>query len=208
MDLCELFFFVTILKFSGVLMELLKQKILKDGKVVGQDILKVDSFLNHQIDVKLFNEIGKEFKRLFHDKIISKILTIEASGIGIACITAQYFDVPVVFAKKTESKNLDADTLVSEVYSFTKGKSYSIRVSKKYIHSTDNILIIDDFLANGKAVLGLKDIVEQAGASLAGVGIVIEKGFQDGGKTLRDMGLDIKSLAIVQSMEDGTIKLL
>lgn len=189
-------------------MELLKQRILKDGQVIGQDILKVDSFLNHQIDVKLFNEIGKEFKKLFDNGKITKILTIEASGIGIACITAQYFDVPVVFAKKSESKNLDVNTYESEVYSFTKAKSYKIRVSKKYLSSSDRVLIIDDFLANGKAVLGLKDIIEQSGASLAGVGIVIEKGFQDGGRTLREMGLNIKSLAIVQSMDSGVIKLL
>ncbi|MCX7709346.1 MAG: xanthine phosphoribosyltransferase [Clostridia bacterium] len=189
-------------------MELLKQRILKDGRIIGQDILKVDSFLNHQIDVKLYNEIGKEFKKLFSNKDITKILTIEASGIGIACIAAQYFDVPVVFAKKTESRNLDSDTYESEVHSFTKGKSYKIRVSKKYIDSSDKILIMDDFLANGKAVLGLKDIVDQAEAALAGVGVVIEKGFQDGGKTLRDMGLNVQSLAIVQSMEGGVIQFL
>lgn len=186
-------------------MELLKQRILNDGKVIGNDILKVDAFLNHQMDVSLFNEMGKEFHKLFAHKNITKILTIEASGIGIACIAAQYFNVPVVFAKKTESRNLDADAFLSEVFSFTKGKSYTIRVSKNYINSEDTILIIDDFLANGKAALGLADIVEQAGAKLGGIGIAIEKGFQDGGKVLRDKGFDVKSLAIVSSMGDGKI---
>jgi len=189
-------------------MQLLKQRILQDGKVIGNDILKVDSFLNHQIDIKLYNEIGKEFKKLFSDKKITKILTIEASGIGIACITAQYFDVPVVFAKKSESRNLDSDIYESEAFSFTKGKSYSIRVSKRYIQPDDSILVIDDFLANGKAVLALKEIIDKAGAALAGVGIVIEKGFQDGGRILRDMGLDIKSLAVIKSMSGGQITFL
>lgn len=189
-------------------MQLLKQKIMEQGLVIGKDILKVDSFLNHQIDIKLLNEIGKEFKRQFGNEKVTKILTVEASGIGIACITAQYFDVPVVFAKKTESKNLDFDTYESKVYSFTKEKNYKIRVSKKYISSNDNILIIDDFLANGKAALGLKNMVEQAGAGLAGIGIVIEKGFQDGGKLLREMGVNLKSLAVVQSMSNGKIHLL
>lgn len=199
-------FIIYILK-GRVNMDLLKQRILQDGRVIGNDILKVDSFLNHQIDVGLYNEIGKEFKRLFDTGKITKILTIEASGIGIACITAQYFGVPVIFAKKTESRNLDTATYESEVYSFTKGKSYKIRVSKRFINQDDTILIIDDFLANGKAVLGLKDIIEQADASLAGVGIVIEKGFQDGGRILRNMGINLKSLAIVESMENGVIRL-
>jgi xanthine phosphoribosyltransferase len=189
-------------------MLLLKQRILDEGRVIGQDILKVDSFLNHQIDVKLFNEIGKEFKRLFNDGKITKVLTVEASGIGIACITAQYFDVPVVFAKKTESRNLDADVYESEVFSYTRGKSYNIRVSKKYIKSDDRILIIDDFLAKGKAILGLKDIVDKSGATLVGVGIVVEKGFQDGGNILREMGINLESLAIIKSMDDGKITFL
>ncbi|MCX7920641.1 MAG: xanthine phosphoribosyltransferase [Clostridia bacterium] len=187
-------------------MLLLKQKILSEGRVIGKDVLKVDSFLNHQIDVNLFNEIGKEFKERFKDKKVTKILTIEASGIGIACITAQYFNVPVVFAKKTESKNLDSDTYESEVYSFTKDKSYKVRVSKRYINSDDHILIIDDFLANGCAVLGLKDIVDKGGATLAGVGIVIEKGFQDGGKMLREKGLNVNSLAIIKSMVEEKVE--
>lgn len=189
-------------------MLLLKQKILDEGRVIGQDILKVDSFLNHQIDVKLFNEIGKEFKKLFENEKITKILTIEASGIGIACITAQYFDVPVVFAKKTESRNLDSDTYESEVFSYTRCNTYNIRVSKRFLQSEDKVLVLDDFLAKGKALLGLKDIIEQAGATLVGMGIVIEKGFQDGGNSLRKMGLNIQSLAIIESMEEGEIKFL
>lgn len=187
-------------------MQQLKQRILEDGKIVGQDVLKVDNFLNHQIDVNLFNEIGKEFKNRFKDKKITRILTIEASGIGIACITAQYFNVPVVFAKKTESKNLDKETYESEVYSFTKDKTYKIRVSKKYIQPEDHVLIIDDFLANGRAVLGLKAIVDDAGATLEGVGIVIEKGFQEGGKLLREKGIMVDSLAVIKSMEGGKIE--
>ncbi len=186
-------------------MQLLKNAIIEKGQVIGHDILKVDSFLNHQIDVKLLNEMGKEFKSRFAGEAITKILTVEASGIAVACIVAQYFDVPVLFAKKTESKNLDQDTYESEVYSFTKAKQYKIRVSKRYLNRRDTVLIIDDFLANGKAVLGLKDIVDQAGARLAGVGIVIEKGFQPGGKLLREQGIRVDSLAIVQSMEPGRI---
>ncbi|MDF2987549.1 MAG: xanthine phosphoribosyltransferase [Eubacterium sp.] len=186
-------------------MELLKQRIVKDGKVIGNDILKVDSFLNHQMDVQLFNEMGKEFNRLFAHKNVTKILTIESSGIGIACIAAQYFKVPVVFAKKTEAKNLDSDTYLTEVYSFTKGRTYNVRVSKKYINSDDVVLIIDDFLANGKAAMGLVDIVGQAGARVAGIGIAIEKGFQDGGRLLRERGIDVHSLAIVESMQNGEI---
>ncbi|MCR4435956.1 MAG: xanthine phosphoribosyltransferase [Clostridiales bacterium] len=187
-------------------MELLKQRIQRDGKVIGKDILKVDSFLNHQIDVQLLNEMGKEFKRMFKDEKITKILTVEASGIGISCITAQYFGVPVIFAKKTESKNLDGETYESEVYSFTRGKTYKIRVSKRYIGPEDRVLIIDDFLANGKAVLGLKDIIGKANALLVGVGIVIEKGFQEGGKILRSQGIRIHSLAIIKSMDSGKIE--
>ncbi len=186
-------------------MQLLKNAIIEKGQVIGNDILKVDSFLNHQIDVKLLNEMGKEFKLRFAGEAITKILTVEASGIAVACIVAQYFDVPVLFAKKTESKNLEQDTYESEVYSFTKAKQYKIRVSKRYLNNRDTVLIIDDFLANGKAVLGLKDILDQAGARLAGVGIVIEKGFQPGGKLLREQGIRVDSLAIVQSMEPGRI---
>lgn len=186
-------------------MELLKNKILREGKVLGGDVLKVDSFLNHQIDVKLFNEIGKEFKNRFKNKEVTKILTIEASGIGIACITAQYFNVPVVFAKKHEGSNMDKDNYESEVYSFTKNKSYIVRVSKKYINSNDKVLIIDDFLANANAASALIDIVKQAGAEVSGVGIVIEKGFQKGRKIIEDKKIQLESLAIVESMKDGNI---
>lgn len=186
-------------------MELLKNRILKDGKIIGDSIVKVDSFLNHQLDIELFNEIGKEFKERFSNVRISKILTVEASGIAIACIAAQYFKVPVVFAKKHEALNIDLDTYNSEVYSYTKQKSYSIRVSKKYIMPEDDVLIIDDFLANGKAASGLVDIVQQAGATVAGVGIVIEKGFQKGREVLLRKGVRIESLAIIKSIGEGII---
>lgn len=187
-------------------MEALENKILKEGTAIGTEIIKVDCFLNHQIDVKFMNEIGKEFKRLFADEKITKILTIEASGIAIASIASQYFDfVPVVFAKKSESRNLDEDKYHSEVYSFTKQKTYPIMVSKKYISPDDRILIIDDFLANGKAVLGLADIIKQAGAHLVGAGIVIEKGFQNGSKLLADNGIRVESLAVIDHLEDGKI---
>ncbi|MCY6957046.1 xanthine phosphoribosyltransferase [Clostridium brassicae] len=186
-------------------MELLKNRITKDGKVIGSDVLKVDSFLNHQIDVKLFKEIGKEFKKRFDKKEITKILTIESSGIGIACITAQYFDVPVVFAKKHAGTNMDKDSFQSEVFSFTKGKSYNVRVSKKYILPEDKVLIIDDFLANANAASGLIDIINQADAKVVGVGIVIEKGFQQGRKIIEDQNIQLESLAIIESMRDGKI---
>ena len=186
-------------------MELLKQRILKDGKVKPGDILKVDSFLNHQIDVSLLNEIGKEFKRLFENEKITKILTIEASGIGIACITAQYFNVPVVFAKKSQTLNLDSDLYSTKVTSYTHGKVYNVVVSKKFINENDNVLLIDDFLANGCALLGLIDIVKQAGATVAGAGIAIEKGFQNGGEIIRDMGIHLESLAIIDSMSDDSL---
>ncbi len=184
-------------------MEALKNAILTKGQVVGEDILKVDTFLNHQLDVSLLNEIGKEFNRRFADEGITKILTIEASGIAIAALTAQHFNVPVVFAKKVASKNLDNDTYETDVYSFTKAKSYKVRVSKKFIDSSDKILVLDDFLAQGKAALGLKDIVDQAGAELAGIGIVIEKGFQDGGRLLREQGIRVDSLAVIDSFSNG-----
>lgn len=188
------------------LMKLLEDRILKDGVIKDGGIVKVDSFLNHQMDVELINEIGKEFHRLFADAGVTKILTVEASGIGIACIAAQYFGVPVVFAKKSESKNLDGDVYTSKVVSYTKGKEYDIRVSKKYITAEDNVLIIDDFLAKGKAVFGLCDILSQAGASLAGVGICIEKGFQEGGAIIRERGIRLESLAIVELDDNGGIK--
>lgn len=186
-------------------MELLKQRIKKDGLVIEDRILKVDSFLNHQIDINLYNEIGKEFKRRFDDVKITKILTIEASGIGIACITAQYFNVPVVFAKKHNSNNMDKDTYEAEVYSFTKEQTYRIRVSKNYIKSDDSILIVDDFLAMGSAVSGLVNIVKQAGAKVEGVGIVIEKGFQNGRHAIEELGIRVESLAIVKDMKNGEV---
>ncbi|SEV83419.1 xanthine phosphoribosyltransferase [[Clostridium] fimetarium] len=189
-------------------MELLKERIRKEGRVKAGNVLKVDSFLNHQMDIELFNEMGKEFKRLFADKPINKILTIEASGIGIACIAAQYFNVPVVFAKKAESINLDGESYVTKIESFTKKRQYDIIVSKKYLSPADHILIIDDFLANGCAVAGLIDIVESAGGTIEGVGIAIEKGFQCGGTLIRTKGVKVESLAIIESMDDvnGTIQ--
>lgn len=184
-------------------MELLKQKIRENGVFIGTDIVKVDMFLNHMLDIRLLEEMGKEFKRRFASEHITKILTVEVSGIAIACMAAREFDVPVVFAKKTEAKNLSSDTYCSEVYSFTKGKTYKIRVAKEYLNESDHILIIDDFLANGKALLGLMDIANQAEAKIAGVGIAIEKGFQPGGKQIRDMGINLQSLAIIDSVENG-----
>ncbi|MGL4738490.1 MAG: xanthine phosphoribosyltransferase [Cellulosilyticaceae bacterium] len=186
-------------------MELLKHKIVTEGRVKEGGVLKVDTFLNHQMDIELFNEMGKAFKSHFGDKNVTKILTIEASGIGIACIVAQHFGVPVVFAKKAESKNLDGETYTSEVHSYTKGKDYIIRVGKKFVNPEDRILLIDDFLANGKALIGLSEIVKQGGATLVGAGIAIEKGFQKGGDQLRSEGVDIYSLAIVDEMTDDSV---
>ena len=186
-------------------MELLKNKIMTEGRIEYPDILKVDSFLNHQLDIAFLNELGKEFKERFKDKKISKILTIEASGIAIASIAAQYFNAPVVFAKKVDSKNLDKEIYESDVYSFTKGKTYKIKVSKRYLSPEDQILILDDFLANGRAALGLIDIVNQAGAKLEGIGIVIEKGFQEGGELLRSRGVNLESLVIIDSFNDGEV---
>jgi xanthine phosphoribosyltransferase len=189
----------------GGKMKLLEERIIKDGVLKEGGVLKVDSFLNHQMDIELINEIGKEFLRLFKHKNITKILTVEASGIGIACITAQYFGVPVVFAKKAQSKNLDGEIYTTEVHSFTHNKDYTIRVSKKFITSEDRVLVIDDFLANGKALIGLMEILKQAGATLAGCGICIEKGFQNGGDYIRGMGIDLQSLAIVDLNEKGEL---
>lgn len=186
-------------------MELLKERIRKDGKVREGNVLKVDSFLNHQMDITLFAEIGKEFKRRFANETVTKILTIEASGIGIACIAAQYFDVPVVFAKKNKTKNIAGDVYTGKVESFTHGRSYDIIVSKEFLNENDKILLIDDFLANGSALLGLASLVEQAGAELVGAGIVIEKGFQPGGAMLREKGIRIESLAIVDSMTTDAV---
>ena len=185
-------------------MRLLEERIQKDGIVKEGNVLKVDSFLNHQMDVDLFNEMGKEFKRLFKDKPINKILTIEASGIGIACVVAQSFHVPVVFAKKAQSINLDGEIYTSKVESFTKKRVYDIIVSKKYLTADDHVLIIDDFLANGCAVMGLIDLINDAGATVEGVGIAIEKGFQPGGKMIREKGIQLESLAIVDAMNAET----
>lgn len=186
-------------------MQLLEDRIRKDGIVKEGGVLKVDSFLNHQLDIELYNEIGKEFRRLFPDKGINKILTIEASGIGIACITAQYFNCPVVFAKKAQSINIDGEVYSTTIESFTHKRSYNVIVSKRFLSNNDNILIIDDFLANGCALLGLIDIVRSSGASIAGAGIVIEKGFQKGGELVRSKGIHVESLAIIDDMsvEDG-----
>jgi len=185
--------------------QLLKDRIQKDGVVRAGNVLKVDSFLNHQMDVELFAAMGQEFKRRFADEGVTKIVTIEASGIGIACLAGLYFRVPVVFAKKSQTSNLDPDTYQAPVHSYTHNTDYTVRISKKYLSEQDRILIVDDFLANGEAVNGLRSIVEQAGATLCGVGIAIEKGFQPGGAELREQGIHLESLAIVESMEDGHI---
>ena len=185
-------------------MKLLEERIRRDGNVKEENVLKVDSFLNHQMDIELFNEMGKEFKRLFSEQKINKILTIEASGIGIACIAAQYFNVPVVFAKKSQSINLDGEMYSTKIRSFTHNREYDVIVSKKFLNKDDHILIIDDFLANGCAVQGLISIIQSAGATVEGVGIAVEKGFQEGGKLIRDMGIRVESLAIVESMDANT----
>lgn len=188
-------------------MQLLKDRILKDGVVKPGNVLKVDSFLNHQMDINLINEIGKEFKSRFADCPITKILTIEASGIGIACIVAQYFNVPVVFAKKAQSINLDGEMYVAEVESFTHKCKNQVIVSKKFLKEGEHVLLIDDFLANGCALQGLLSIVAQAGAITEGIGIAIEKGFQSGGRIIRNLGYRLESLAIVDAMdaETGTV---
>lgn len=185
-------------------MQLLKDRIRRDGKIKAGNVLKVDSFLNHQMDIDLFQEIGKEFKRRFADMEINKILTIEASGIGIACVVAQSFGVPVVFAKKTKTKNIAGDVYTSQVESFTHGRVYDIIVSKEFLGKGDKVLLIDDFLANGKALEGLAQLVEDSGAELMGAGIVIEKGFQVGGEIIRSRGIRLESLAIVESMDEET----
>ena len=185
-------------------MQILKDRIRKDGKIREGNVLKVDSFLNHQMDVSLFREIGKEFKRRFEGEEITKILTIEASGIGIACVVAEVFNVPVVFAKKTQTKNIAGDVYTTQVESYTHGRIYDIIVSREFLGPDDKVLLIDDFMANGKAMEGLIQIVKDSGAQLVGASIVIEKGFQPGGDALRDQGVHLESLAIVESMDEKT----
>ncbi|MFR2260510.1 MAG: xanthine phosphoribosyltransferase [Acutalibacteraceae bacterium] len=183
-------------------MKLLEDRIVKDGIVKPGNVLKVDSFLNHQMDISLFNDMGKEFKRLFNDTPINKILTIEASGIGIACVAAQYFDnVPVVFAKKSQTVNIDGEVYSTKIESFTHKRVYDVILSKKYLSSKDHVLIIDDFLANGCALNGLLDIAQKAGATVEGVGIAVEKGFQRGGELIRQKGIRVESFAIIESMD-------
>ena len=185
-------------------MKLLEERILKDGVVKIGNVLKVDSFLNHQMDIELFNEMGKEWKRLFSDEKITKILTIESSGIGTAVIAAQYFGVPVVFAKKSKSINIEGDMYIAEVESFTHKCKNQVIVSKKFIGKDDHVLIIDDFLANGCALQGLISIVNQAGGTVEGIGIAIEKGFQPGGDLIRSKGVHLESLAIVDKLDAET----
>lgn len=182
----------------------LEERITKDGIVKEGNVLKVDSFLNHQMDIRLFDQIGEEFKKRFEGTEINKILTIEASGIGIACVVARHFDVPVVFAKKSKSINIEGDVYVAEVESFTHKCKNQVIVSKKFINPEDKILIIDDFLANGCALQGLISIVKSAGASVEGIGIAVEKGFQTGGQVIRNLGYHLESLAIVDSMDAAT----
>ena len=187
-------------------MNFLEERIVRDGQVRSGEILKVDSFLNHQLDVALLDEIGKTFYEKYKDRGITRILTIEASGIAIAMMTGRYFQVPVVFAKKAKSKNLDGELYTSKVHSYTYRKDYDITLSKKFLTSEDSVLLVDDFLAVGKAMNGLLDICRQAGARVGGIGIAIEKGFQHGGEKLRGEGLDVTSIAIVDSMgDDGSI---
>ena len=187
-------------------MNFLEERIIKDGIVKEGNVLKVDSFFNHQMDIALFDQIGKEFKRRFAKEKINKIVTIEASGIGIACIVARHFNVPVVFAKKSKSINIEGEMYVAEVESFTHKCKNQVIVSKKFLNPEDHVLIIDDFLANGCALQGLISIVNEAGASVEGIGIVIEKGFQSGGQIIRNLGYHLESLAIVDAMDASTGK--
>ena len=185
-------------------MNFLEERIVKDGIVKEGNVLKVDSFLNHQMDIRLFDQIGEEFKKRFEGTPINKILTIEASGIGIACVAARQFDVPVIFAKKSKSINIEGEVYVAEVESFTHKCKNQVIMSKKFLNPDDNVLIIDDFLANGCALQGLISIVTSAGANVAGIGIVIEKGFQTGGQIIRNLGYHLESLAIVDEMDAAT----
>ncbi|MBR3261863.1 MAG: xanthine phosphoribosyltransferase [Parasporobacterium sp.] len=185
-------------------MKALEEKICREGKVYPGNVLKVGSFLNHQIDVPFMQQIGEEFHRLFQDEKITKVLTIETSGIPIACMTAVCFNVPVLFAKKHQTKNLSDDCYCTEIMSYTHGNSYQARIEKQYLSKDDTVLIIDDFLANGCALVGLLDLIEQAGAKCVGCGIVIEKAFQDGGQKLREMGVRVESLARIIRMDPET----
>ena len=185
-------------------MELLKERIRRDGVVKGTDVLKVDSFLNHQMDIALFEEIGREFHRRFGGCGVNKILTIEASGIGIACVTAQFFRCPVIFAKKSQTKNIAGEVYRTQVESFTHGRVYDVIVSRQFLGPEDRVLIIDDFLANGAALEGLIDLVDQAGAQLVGAGIVVEKAFQPGGARIRAKGVRVEALARIKSMSEET----
>ena len=189
-------------------MNFLEERIVKDGIVKEGNVLKVDSFLNHQMDIRLFDQIGEEFKKRFEGTPINKILTIEASGIGIACVAARQFDVPVIFAKKSKSINIEGEVYVAEVESFTHKCKNQVIVSKKFLNPDDNVLIIDDFLANGCALQGLISIVTSAGANVAGIGIVIEKGFQTGGQIILNLGYHLESLAIVDGMDTATGKIV
>ena len=182
-------------------MNFLEERIVKDGIVKEGNVLKVDSFLNHQMDIQLFDQMGAEFKKRFEGKKINKILTIEASGIGIACVVAMHFNVPVVFAKKSKSINIEGDTYVAEVESFTHKCKNQVLVSKKFLSEDDHVLIIDDFLANGCALQGLISIVNMAGGTVEGIGIAVEKGFQVGGQIIRNLGYQLESLALVDSMD-------
>lgn len=185
-------------------MNFLEERILKDGIVKEGNVLKVDSFLNHQMDIELFDQMGAEFKKRFEGKPINKILTIEASGIGIACVVAQHFHVPVVFAKKSKSINLEGEMYVAQVESFTHKCQNNVIVAQKFLNPEDHVLIIDDFLANGCALQGLIQIVQSAGATVEGIGVAIEKGFQSGGRIIRNLGFQLESLAIVESMDAET----
>lgn len=188
-------------------MNFLEERIQKDGIVKEGNVLKVDTFLNHQMDIRLFKQMGEEWKKRFEGTYINKVLTIEASGIGIACVASEYFDVPVVFAKKAKSVNIDGEMYVAEVESFTHKCKNQVIVSKKFLGPEDHVLIIDDFLANGYALQGMISIVSQAGATVAGIGIAVEKGFQPGGRTIRNLGYHLESLAIIESMDAATGKI-
>ena len=187
-----------------IVIELLEKRIIKDGKVFSGNVLKVDSFLNHQIDVELLDEMGLEVKKLFNDSAITKVLTIEASGIGVGCMVARHFNCPLLFAKKSKTLNIKGDVYTSKVESFTHQCTYDIIVSKDFLNENDTVLIVDDFLAKGNALIGLIDIVNQSGAKLAGCSIAIEKGYQGGGDKLRAQGIKVESLAIIEEMNDVT----